>query len=191
MTDDEAKRLAQEIDSRAIRLQPLLSALPPRQRALEIARFLLGTGAIFEPLCKNDGVPRFLFMDGEWDEVNNRGLAWCAGFVVYCYATALHAIQGNKYMLRSCAHIADRAKENDCWRSASIVPDCGDIILLWGRRGSDRPELALDTNAIRHCGIVESVDGDQVHSIEGNWGNKLSNVSRALTDSAIAGYAKF
>jgi len=187
VTDVEAKRLADEIDDRVIRLQPLLSGLQPRARVLEIARFLLGTCAIVEPTGNNDGVPRFLFMDGEWDEVNGRGLPWCAAFAVYCYCRALHSIPGNKYLLRSCAVILEKAKELGALLPAGTLPEPGDIVLLYGRRGSD----PLSAAGVHHCGIVESVDAEQVYSIEGNWGNKLAHAKRALSDPAIAGYARF
>lgn len=192
MIDIEAKRLAKEIDDAVIRRAPQMSGLPPRARVLEVARYLLGTGKIDEPTGNNDGAPRYLFMDGEWDEVNNRGLAWCAGFVLYCYRSALHEIPGNRWLLRETKALFElAAKTGVLIRTLPdliAIPNPGDIVFLYGRRGSDRLN---DDTGIRHCGIVEAVDGDVVHSIEGNWGNKLSAVARQLNDPSIAGYGRF
>lgn len=192
MTDVEAKREAQEIDAMVIRLQPQLVLLPPRTRVLEIARYLLSTGRVLEPHGNNNGVPRYLFMDGEWDEVRGRGLAWCAGFVLYCYRQALHEIPGNRWLLREVKAMFElAAKTGVLIRTLPdliATPGPGDIIFLYGRRGSDNLN---DDTGIRHCGIVEAVDGDQVHSIEGNWSNKLSVVTRQLNDATIAGYGRF
>jgi hypothetical protein len=192
MTDDEAKRSAYEIDTAVSRYQGAWAALQPLLRVVEVARYLLGTGLVVEPTGRNDGVPRFLFCDGEWDDVHDRGLAWCAAFVVYCHSRALHSIPGNRFLLRAVPRLAAKARELGVFTYAVpdiiVDPEPGWTMFCWGRRGSDADTSLID---VHHCGIVESVDGEQVHTIEGNWGNKLSRATRHLNDKVIAGYAKF
>ena len=201
MTDDEARREAHEIRDAIVRRQSSLSQLLAREQALEQARYLLGTGKIFEPQKRNDGVPRFLFCDEEWDDKNDCGYPWCAAFVVFCFAHTTSPIPGDQRSLWACANILKRARSRNCLLPGGCLPEPGDIMLLFGRRGSD----PLNDDGVHHCGIVESVDDGEITTIEGNLGNVLIRYPRAadpttrraadrprrVGDPMIAGYARF
>ena len=64
------------------------------------------------------------------------------------------------------------------FRDASYTPAAGDIIFFdWGNNGT-----------IDHVGIVESVSGGTVNTIEGNSGDKVARRSYSIGSSNIYGY---
>lgn len=74
----------------------------------------------------------------------------------------------------------------------TYTPKPGDIIWFnWdGSRSSDCRAMYGRWNGVTNCadhiGIVESVDGDVVHTIEGNTSNKVMRVDRKMNDNIIA-----
>lgn len=64
------------------------------------------------------------------------------------------------------------------FQDGSYVPAAGDIIFFdWGSDGG-----------VDHVGIVESVSGGTVNTIEGNSGDKVARRSYSIGDSRIYGY---
>lgn len=64
------------------------------------------------------------------------------------------------------------------FRDGSYTPAAGDIIFFdWGNNGT-----------IDHVGIVESVSGGTVNTIEGNSGDKVARRSYSIGSSNIYGY---
>lgn len=64
------------------------------------------------------------------------------------------------------------------FRDGSYTPVAGDIIFFdWGNNGT-----------IDHVGIVESVSGGTVNTIEGNSGDKVARRSYRIGSSNIYGY---
>lgn len=96
------------------------------------------------------------------------GVAWCAEDVSVCEEEA--GVPFNKSA--SCSVLIGKYEsgENGAWLgnpgAAGLLP--GDEFFM-GSRGQD------------HTGFVESVEGDMVHSVEGNWGDKVTRVSRPVT----------
>lgn len=114
---------------------------------------------------------------------NNFWYAWCAMFVSWCARQAgipesminnssMATCSGNPSLSGSYAfHIEKKAK-------ASYTPQSGDIIFF----SSD------GTSSGQHVGIVESVSGGYVHTIEGNASNQVIRKSYALSSSKIVYY---
>jgi len=85
---------------------------------------------------------------------------WCACFVSWCADQS--------------GYIQSKGR----FRDASYTPAVGDIIFFdWGNNGT-----------IDHVGIVESVSGGTVNTIEGNSGDKVARRSYSIGSSNIYGY---
>lgn len=103
------------------------------------------------------------------------GVPWCAEDVSVCEDEAGVSFDGSA----SCSVLVGRYEsgENGSWLgnpgAAGLLP--ADEFFM-GTRGQD------------HTGFVESVEGDIVHSIEGNWGDKVCRVSRSV--SAFFGFGR-
>jgi len=102
---------------------------------------------------------------GEVIKLYNRGFegAWCAGFVSYILDKAGFKDLG--YSL-SAKQIYNRAK------ALNLITDkarAGDLIVFW--RESKKSWKA-------HIGIVEKIEGNYIHTIEGNVGDYPSVVKR-------------
>ena len=103
---------------------------------------------------------------------------WCACFVSWCadQCGLIDAGAVPKFALCSdgAAWFAARGRLMD----GSYVPSPGDIIFFdWGDDGS-----------IDHVGIVESVSGGRVYTVEGNSGDQVRRKSYFLNSTSIYGY---
>lgn len=98
------------------------------------------------------------------------GVAWCAEFVTVCEHEGGNA---DFHGSASCAVLvaAYQNNTNGRWLGSTPLPGAEGFL---GTRGQD------------HTILVESVEGDQVHSIEGNWGDKVCRVTRPV--SAFYGF---
>ena len=119
------------------------------------------------------------------------GYAWCQAFVYWCYESAAKK-------LGIANQVPKTAGVHDCWnRATSKVTkvtaqqqpgtiSAGDqIILLFGKDSG-------------HTGIVERIDGVELHTIEGNSNNNGSREGfevvrhvRSLQDKWLAGFIKY
>ncbi len=151
------------------------------KRAIDVAITQLG---VSEATGKNDGIPAERYMRG--DE-----LAWCAGFVLFCFdeaggKTVTHPDKPNEWWrLRSVTNMENSLMARGLWLPAYEIPKRNDIIFFGGKAGSDSARLSG-----RHCGIVESFEGDTIHTIEGNMGNKVKRVKRRRSDPTISGFGR-
>ena len=69
-------------------------------------------------------------------------------------------------------------QERGQWQDSSYVPVPGDIIFFdWEQDGT-----------ADHVGIVEYVEGDVVHTVEGNRGNSVKRCSYRLSNAQIYGF---
>jgi len=83
------------------------------------------------------------------------GDPWCMAFVTWAMQQAgIAGWPGGSY----CPSIYTWALEHSCLHA---IPQVGDVMLLMDAPGPQ---------GCYHTGIVESVDGDWVHTIEGNTG---------------------
>lgn len=117
------------------------------------------------------------------------GYAWCQAFVYWCYATAAARLNVKCPVIRT-------AGVYDCWNKTAaflkraaktnhaIKPGDQFILLFGSGKG--------------HTGVIESVDGNTLHTIEGNSnahggreGFEVVRHKRLLTDRSLAGFITY
>ena len=101
---------------------------------------------------------------------------WCAMFVSFCLDYA--GVEGMP-LDANCPSWEAKLSELDLYRVPSeYVPKPGDIIFFdWeGDNSSD------------HVGLVETIDGTNITTIEGNSGNRVARNTYELFDTTILGY---
>jgi hypothetical protein len=106
----------------------------------------------------------------DYKRYNGHYRAWCADFVSWVYKKAGYGvpIMGAPNAVRDYfKKHSDKFIWVDKPSSNQIRP--GDVVLFWNNPGS---------NSGTHIGIVESVNGDTVHTIEGNTGRARFGTSR-------------
>lgn len=123
-----------------------------------------------------------------------QGLPWCATFVHAVYGQALGAEEARALLGRphpGTRVLERRLRRSVRWRGREYISSPGDIILLSpGRDGR-----------VGHCGIVETVDGQIVTSIDGNTvdpdgrfppelGGTVARRTREMNDPVIVGYGE-
>lgn len=113
---------------------------------------------------------------------HKQGYAWCGEFVLWIFykafgkAKALEVqCSGNPSGIPLCSSGAQYYKDAGRW---SQTPSRGDVIFFYYGGG------------INHTGIVESVSGGVVTTIEGNTSDMVARRSYAVGSSVIAGYGK-
>ena len=105
-------------------------------------------------------------------------VAWCACFVSWCADQAGYIDAGIIPRFSLCDDGITWFKNKGQWQDSGYTPAPGDIIFFdWDGDGySD------------HVGIVERVEGDKVHTIEGNTSDTCARRSYPLNSSQIQGY---
>lgn len=121
----------------------------------------------------------------QWEERyfngKKQGVAWCAVFVGWCFLKAYgkdRALQlqcqpksGNAGA--GCGAASNYYKQKNRWRSD---PEKGDQIFF------------TDGSQMTHTGLVEYVEGNKVHTIEGNCDGGVRRRSYDMNATRIAGY---
>lgn len=103
---------------------------------------------------------------------------WCACFVSWCADQSGYIQSGVIPKFSLCSDGVKWFESKGRFRDASYTPAAGDIIFFdWGNNGT-----------IDHVGIVESVSGGTVNTIEGNSGDKVARRSYSIGSSNIYGY---
>lgn len=102
---------------------------------------------------------------------------WCAGYVVAMFAKAGLTNLVPRYA--SCSQMISKFKQWNQFHSAEgQVPEVGDVIYFdWGRDGI--PD---------HVGLVESVRGNEITTIEGNYNGAVRTRKIFTSDNRIFGY---
>ena len=126
----------------------------------------------------------------KWYYGYNKKAKWCSEFVAWCGYKAFG--EGNKIVPKvgSAAKLQKKVVENGgTWilkhgyaKTIASAAKCkpGDII-------------TMDTRHIgkcHHIGIVEKVSGNTVHTIEGNYGDKVGRGKRSITSGVIWAVAR-
>jgi len=119
-----------------------------------------------------------------WYGFNSR-VAWCACFVSWCADQCGYIDAGVIPRFASCQDGIVWFKANGQWRDSGYTPATGDLIFYdWDADGvSD------------HVGIVEYVEGEYVHTIEGNTSDSSGRTSDTCSrrirkiNSSVMGYA--
>ena len=103
--------------------------------------------------------------------------AWCQSFIAWC---AKQAGVSSSVIKRTAGTIdaMDFFKSQQVWQGNSYTPQSGDIIYF----------RSSSSNSGYHVGIVESVSGSTIHTIEGNYSNKVARHSVSVGASSIVGY---
>ena len=102
----------------------------------------------------------------------------CACFVSWCADQSGYIQSGVIPKFSLCSDGVKWFESKGRFRDASYTPVAGDIIFFdWGNNGT-----------IDHVGIVESVSGGTVNTIEGNSGDKVARRSYSIGSSNIYGY---
>jgi len=155
--------------------------------AVDVAITQLG---ICELTGNNDGVPADRYMRGD-------KLAWCAGFVLYCYDvsddpdiwdddddTTKHDDR-RFWGLRAVSALEEWAKTMGVWIGPRVIPASNDVIFYGSRKGSDAKKGGM------HTGIVEFVDDNGIHTVEGNLGDSVKRRTVKPGNPSITGFARF
>lgn len=154
--------------------------------AIDVAISQLG---VFEKSGKNDGIPAERYMRGD-------KLAWCAGFVLYCYDvsddpdiwddfdSSTRRDERSYWRLRSVKAMVEWAHTQKVFIEPSVVPAPNDVILYGSRSGSD-------AGPGKHCGIVEHADSETIRTVEGNLGNMVKRREINHGRRNVLGYARF
>lgn len=103
--------------------------------------------------------------------------AWCDAFVDWCFYKAFGADPARKILCGTfddyTVNSAGYYKQAGRW---STTPKRGHQIFF------------RNSSGICHTGLVYSVDGGKVYTIEGNKGNAVCRSSYSINDASIAGY---
>ena len=103
---------------------------------------------------------------------------WCACFVSWCADQSGYIQSGVIPKFSLCSDGVRWFESKGRFRDSSYTSAAGDIIFFdWGNNGT-----------IDHVGIVESVSGGTVNTIEGNSGDKVARRSYSIESSNIYGY---
>ena len=103
---------------------------------------------------------------------------WCAMFASFCLRYA--DVPDSSFPIEaSCPRWIQKLADRKLYADAgSYTPKTGDLVFF---------DYEQDGTS-DHVGIVESVDGSTLHTIEGNSGNQVKRNTYALSDSDIQGY---
>lgn len=103
---------------------------------------------------------------------------WCACFVSWCAEQCGYLDAGIIPKFSLCSDGVAWFRSAGQWQDGGYIPKPGDIIFFdWNGDGS-----------AQHVGIVEYVEGDYVHTIEGNTSNSCARRSYRLDSPKVMGY---
>ena len=111
------------------------------------------------------------------------GFPWCAAFVCWVYEQAgypIHLSLRDRFALRSVSKMQRRASRTGVAMGHNISPRRGDVVFFRNTAGS-----------AKHVGIVVSVIGEVIHTVEGNTGNAVRSRTYHRGTPRITGYARF
>lgn len=111
---------------------------------------------------------------------------WCACFVSWVANENGYIETGIIPKFADCVYGVNWFKNNNQWQDGGVTPEAGWIIFFdwpddsgYNNRRDGRPD---------HVGIVSSVDGNTVYTVEGNSGNAVKEQSYQLDSPSILGY---
>lgn len=105
-------------------------------------------------------------------------LPWCARFIRWCYLCSGRPLPGQKYLLGAVTEMQAALKAHGGILTEGQNPRPGDLIFLKNRGQSDK-------GPGHHVGIVEQYGDRSVVSIDGNWGDRVTRVTRDRANPAI------
>ena len=147
------------------------------------AAIAIGEVGTKESTNRNDGPVQKYQLD-PYNSSYVRRVPWCALFVIWCFDQTggwpkLHHLRTEWWAFANVLTMWDH------WEGCSIIgtPTVNDIV-VFDRRGNS------DFGPGGHAGIVIGVSNEHVVSVDGNWNNKVSVVTRRLDDPSILGYLR-
>lgn len=165
-----------------------LKPISIREAALQVAISQMGQKEL--PIGSNKGP----MIDKYLAAVNlNPGYAWCQAFVYWCYQQAAQQLSQNNPVVKTAGVL-------DCWNRTAVqfkIPQAEAI---------KHPKLILPGYQIMfnhgkgkgHTGVVERVEGQIVHTIEGNSnsdgsreGYAVVRQKRRIDNKLLAGFIKY
>lgn len=99
---------------------------------------------------------------GEWYGVNPG--AWCDMFVCWC----ANEVKVLKTLIPKYCNVGDTRKWYKERNQLSGTPHIGDLFIV------------MKKGAGQHIGIIEYIDGKYIHTIEGNYKDKVARVKRKI-----------
>ncbi len=141
-----------------------------------------------EATGKNDGAE-------VWAITGGHSHPWCAEAVCRAYQSAglpltgyvePNAKKGVYNPLANCDALLDSFKKTQEYLPPSAVPQRGDAIFFGSRGDSD----SGGRGDAQHVGIVERVDGTQIHTVEGNTSDRIARRSYEHGIKRIIGYGR-
>lgn len=148
-----------------------------QEKALEIAKTQIGVEEA--PGHKNTGkqVEKYLASVGL-----GPGFSWCMAFVYWCHQQAAEAMGRKALMFKTGGVLEQWHQRKDQYRAT--FPQAGDVFIMDFGKG------------LGHTGIVEKVEEDVIHSIEGNSNDQGSREGyevcrRTRPRNKILGYLRF
>lgn len=162
--------------------------VPLATLALQIAQGQVGQRE--QPVCSNSGP----MVDAYLQSVGLKpGYAWCQAFVHWCYQQA--ALQ-----LKQQNPVVKTAGVMDCWNKTAVQ------FKITNAAAQQHSDLVLPGYQILlsygggegHTGLIEKIEGRQLHTIEGNSNNNGSREGfevvrrmRTLEDKLLLGFIKY
>ncbi len=119
-----------------------------------------------------------------WYNGKKNGYAWCDMFVDWCFLTAF----GYKNALRLTCQ-PEKSAGAGCTYSLQYYLNKGQFYKSNPKPG-DQIFFGTSINNSTHTGIVERVEGNAVHTIEGNTSDQVARRSYVLNASNIVGYGR-
>lgn len=105
-------------------------------------------------------------------------VAWCACFVSWCANECGYIEAGIIPMFAWCPYGVQWFQDRALWQDNSYIPEPGDIIFFdWEQDG-----------VCDHVGIVEYVEGEYVHTVEGNTSNSVARRTYRIGSVSVFGY---
>lgn len=95
-------------------------------RVVMLAR---GEVGVTEATGRNDGARVEEYLGGE----SERGLSWCAAFVLWCYETDGYRWRDNRWLLRRVSTLYEVARRRGAVLTGADLPEAGDLVLWIGR----------------------------------------------------------
>ena len=148
---------------------------PSVKKALELAKSELRRGA-HENGETNDSADVRRYKNGA---INNS--AWCASFASWLFGAGQNSNNSDTFGYSAKSQtIRERAEQAGHYakKNSGYKPQVGDLMIIKNSGNGG------------HIGIITEINGDEFTTIEGNYGNKVSQVRRSMNTENLHGFVK-
>ena len=116
----------------------------------------------------------------QWYNTKKQGAEWCQGFLAYLICRQLGAAEALKFL--GIPSVKDNCSAGVPYFWNYLVNKGYKVDKAAGKEGD-----IIFFNNKKHVGMIEYVDGNYYHTIEGNKNNKVDRGTYAKTDSYVYG----